>query len=227
MDQMDARTTTTQGADESLPDRYAAARAHLRRADSVLGRLIDEHPDFDPRGWMEGLPRMDAYGALLFQVAGQQLSVSSTRAILGRLEGLFGGRLPRPQELLDTDPEAIRGAGLSHRKVETLRALAERFIADGLDEESFMSSSDEEIEAKLTAIPGIGPWTVRGFLIIALDRPDVFPSGDLQLRRAAMRLYGLERLPTEQELLDIAERWRPYRSLAAGYLFLSASEANP
>jgi DNA-3-methyladenine glycosylase II len=227
MDQMDAGKTTTHGTDESLPDRYAAARAHLRQADPVLGRLIDEHPDFDPRGWMEGLPKMDAYGALLFQVAGQQLSVSATRAILGRLEALFGGRLPQPQELLDTDPEAIRSAGLSHRKIETLRDLAERFIADGLDEESFLTSSDEEIEAKLTAIPGIGPWTVRGFLMIALDRPDVFPSGDLVLRRAAMRLYGLERLPPEEELLEMAELWRPYRSLAAGYLFLSASEANP
>jgi DNA-3-methyladenine glycosylase II len=103
--------------------------------------------------------------------------VSSARAIVGRLEALFGGRLPEPQELLDTDPEALRGAGLSRRKVETLRTLAERFVVDGLGEESFLHSSDEEIEAKLTAIPGIGPWTVRGFLMIALDRPDVFPSG--------------------------------------------------
>jgi DNA-3-methyladenine glycosylase II len=226
MEQMDAGKTTTHGTDESPPDRYAAARAHLRQADPVLGRLIDEHPDFDPRRWMERLPKMDAFGALIFQVAGQQLSVSSTRAILGRLEELFGGRLPQPQELLDVDPEAIRTAGLSHRKVATLRTLAERFIADGLGEEGFLASSDEEIEEKLTAIPGIGPWTVRGFLLIALDRPDVFPSGDLVLRRAAMRLYGLEQLPTEQELLEMAERWRPYRSLAAGYLFLS-TEANP
>jgi DNA-3-methyladenine glycosylase II len=207
------------------PDRYAEARAHLREADPVLGRVIDEHPDFDPHQWLDQLPKMDAFGALVFQVVGQQLSVSSVRAILGRLEELFGGRLPEPQELLDTDPEAIRGAGLSHRKVETLRTLAERFLVDGLGEESFLNGSDEEIEAKLTAIPGIGPWTVRGFLMIELDRPDVFPSGDLALRRAVMRLYGLDRMPSEQELLEIAERWRPYRSLAAGYLFLSEFDA--
>jgi DNA-3-methyladenine glycosylase II len=227
MEQMESGTTTPLRDKESLPDRDAAARTYLRRADPVLGRLIDEHPDFDPRRWMEQLPEMDAFGALLFQVVGQQLSVSSTRATLGRLEGLFGGRLPKPQELLDADPEAIRGAGLSHRKVETLRTLAERFIVDGLGEQTFLSSSDEEMGAKLTAIPGIGPWTVRGFLMIALDRPDVFPSGDLALRRAARRLYGLERLPTEQELLDIAERWKPNRSLAAGYLFLSEFDAKP
>jgi DNA-3-methyladenine glycosylase II len=224
---MDPGRTTSPGTAESLPDRYAAARVYLRQADPVLGELIDEHPDFDPRRWMEQLPKMDAFGALLFQVVGQQLSVSSTRAILGRVEALFGGRLPEPQELLDTDPEAVRGTGLSRRKVETLRTLAERFVVDGLGEETFLQSSDAAIEATLTAIPGIGPWTVRGFLMIALDRPDVFPSGDLALRRAARRLYGFSGLPTEQELQAIAERWRPYRSLAAGYLFLSEFDAKP
>ena len=220
-------TPAPDGGSQPLPDRYAEARAHLRQADPRLGELIDEHPDFDPRRWMERLPAMNAFGALLFQVVGQQLSVASTRAILGRIEALFGGRLPEPQELLDTDPEAIRAAGLSHRKVETLRSLAERFVVDGLGEETFLNGSDAEIEATLTAIPGIGPWTVRGFLMIALDRPDVFPSGDLALRRAAMHLYGLSKLPTEQELLDMAERWRPYRSLAAGYLFLSEFDSKP
>ncbi len=193
----------------------------------MLSELIDEHPDFDPRRWMEQLPKMNAFGALLFQVVGQQLSVRSTRAILARLEAVFGGRLPEPQELLDADPEAIRGAGLSRRKVETLRTLAERFVVDRLGDESFVNCSDAEIEAKLTAIPGIGPWTVHGFLMIALDRPDVFPSGDLALRRAASHLYGLSGLPSERELLDIAERWRPYRSLAAGYLFLSEFQSKP
>ncbi len=116
-------------------------------------------------------------------------------------------------------PRCRRFPGRPHRKVETLKALAERF-ADGLGGENFLNSSDEEIEAKLTAIPGFGPLTVRGFLMIALDRPDVFPSSDLALRRAAMRLYRLDRLPTEQKLLAIAACRRPYRSLAAGYLFL-------
>ena len=112
------------------PDPYAAARAHLRAADPVLARLIDADPDFDPRDWLARLPKLDAFGALSFQVVGQQLSVGSTRAILGRIEALFGGRLPTAQELLAADPEALRAAGLSRRKVETLRTLAARF-ADG------------------------------------------------------------------------------------------------
>lgn len=204
-----------------MAERYAAARKHLRDADPVLARIIDAHPDFDPRAWMKALPRMDAYGALLFQIVGQQLSVRSTRAILGRLEELFGGRLPEPQELLDADPEALRRAGMSGRKVETLRALAERFVSGELDDEFFRRSSDDEIEAALTAIPGIGPWTVHGFLIIALQRPDVVLTGDLALRRAVKNVYGLERMPTEQEVLERAAAWRPYRSLAVSYLFAS------
>ena len=93
-----------------------------------------------------------------------------------------------------------------------------------LSDETLQQSSDEEIEAALTAIPGIGPWTVRGFLIIALDRPDVVLPGDVALRRAIRNAYGLDQMPTEAEVLHIAERWRPYRSLAVGYLFASEFE---
>jgi DNA-3-methyladenine glycosylase II len=209
----------------SLTERYAAARKHLRDSDPVLARLIDKHPNFDPRAWMAELPTMDAYGALVFQIVGQQLSVASTRAILARLEALFGGRLPEPQEVLDADPEELRRAGMSRRKVETLRALAERFASGELSDQTFRDSSDEGSEAAPTEIPGIGPWTVHGFLVIALDRPDVVLSGDLALRRAIRDVYGLDQMPTEPEVLKIAERWRPYRSLAVGYLFASEYEA--
>jgi DNA-3-methyladenine glycosylase II len=207
-----------------MTDRYAAAREHLRDADPVLARLIDKNPSFDPRAWMAQLPKMDAYGALVFQIVGQQLSVRSTRAILARLEALFAGRLPEPREVVDADPEELRRVGMSRRKVETLRALAERFTTGELSEETFAQSSDEQIEAALTAIPGIGPWTVHGFLIIALDRPDVVLAGDLALRRAIRNVYGLDHMPTEPEVLEIAERWRPYRSLAVTYLFASEVE---
>src|SRR5881394_1062240 len=80
------------------------ARSYLRNADPVLARLIDDRPAFDPRAWLAQLPPMDLYGALLFQVTGQQLSVLATRRILGRIEALFGGHLPSPTELLAVDP---------------------------------------------------------------------------------------------------------------------------
>jgi DNA-3-methyladenine glycosylase II len=208
-----------------MADRFATARAYLRDADPVIAALIDKHPDFDPRAWMKQLPAMDAYGALLFQIIGQQLSVASTRAILSRLEATFGGRLPEPQDIVDADPERLRGAGLSRRKVETLRVLAARFAAGDFSDEFFRRSSDDEIQAALTVIPGIGPWTVQGFLIISLDRDDVILQGDLALRRAVRRAYGLDQLPSEQQMLQIAEPWRPFRSLAVMYLFASEYEA--
>jgi DNA-3-methyladenine glycosylase II len=200
------------------------ARAYLRDADPVLARLIDERPDFDPQAWMAQLPAMDLYGALLFQVAGQQLSVAATRTILGRIEGLFGGRLPAPAELLTLDPARIREAGLSWRKIATLRDLAERLSDGRLDADTLSRLPDDELMAELTTIPGIGPWTVQGALLIALKREDVVLPGDLALRKAVQAAYGLDHRPSQDEVLAIAEKWRPYRSLATSYLFSTAFE---
>jgi len=197
------------------------ARAFLREADPVLGRVIDAHPDFRPRAWLDELPPLDAFGTLIFQVAGQQLSVPATRTIVSRIEEHFGGRLPSPAELLAADPQVLRASGLSGRKGETLRALAERFVDGRLSEELLSQMTDDEVEAVLTQVPGIGPWTAHGFLLVALDRPDVFLSGDVALRRAIQRTYRLDHPPTEDEMLELAERWRPYRSLAVSYLFAS------
>jgi DNA-3-methyladenine glycosylase II len=200
------------------------AREFLRRADPVLRGLIDARPDFHPRAWLEELPPLDAFGTLIFQVVGQQLSVSATRTIVSRLQQRFGGRMPSPQELLAVDPQDLRASGMSNRKGGTLRALAERFVGGQLSDESLARMTDEKIEAVLTEIPGIGPWTAHGFLIVALDRPDVLLSGDLALRRAVQQAYGFDHPPTEDEMVQVAERWRPYRSLAVSYLFASEFE---
>jgi DNA-3-methyladenine glycosylase II len=200
------------------------ARSYLSNADPVLARLIDDRPDFDPRAWMAQLPPMDLYGALLFQVTGQQLSVPSTRRILARIEALFGGHLPSPTELLAVDPGKVREAGLSWRKISTLRDLAERMSDGRLDPDVLSALPDNELMAQLTAIPGIGPWTVQGALLIALQREDVVLPGDLALRKAIQAAYQLGHLPSQQEVLDIAEKWRPYRSLATSYLFSAAFE---
>jgi DNA-3-methyladenine glycosylase II len=108
-----------------------------------------------------------------------------------------------------------------------LRALAERFVDGRLSEESLSRMTDDEVEATLTGVPGIGPWTARGFLLVALDRPDVFLSGDLALRRAIQRAYGFDHLPTEDEVAQVSDRWRPYRSLAVSYLFASEYDGQP
>jgi DNA-3-methyladenine glycosylase II len=171
-----------------------AAREFLRDADPVLARVIDAHPEFHPRAWIDELPGLDAFGTLIFQVTGQQLSVRATRTILSRLEQQFGGHLPSPAELLAADPQVPRQAGLSARKGATLRALAERFVDGRLSDDTLAQMTDDEIEAALTEVSGIGPWTAHGFLIFALDRPDVLLSGDLALRHAVERLYGLDHI---------------------------------
>jgi len=203
------------------------ARAFLRRADPVLARIIDARPDFRPRAWTKDLPPLDVFSTLIFQVIGQQLSVRATRTILGRLEGHFGGRLPTPAEMLAADPEVVRSSGLSARKTATLRAVAERFADGRLSDDSLAGMSDDEVVAVLTSIPGIGPWTARGVLLVALNRPDVFLTGDLALRRAIEREYGLDHLPSDAEVAEIADAWRPYRSLAVSYLFASEFDAGP
>lgn len=201
------------------------ARAYLHDSDPVLARLIDERPGFDPQAWMTRLPAMDLFGALLFQVAGQQLSVAATRRILGRIEGLFGGRLPAPAELLSLDPGQLREAGLSWRKVSTLRDLATRLTDGRLDADVLSSLPDDELMTELTVIPGIGPWTVQGALLVALKREDVVLPGDLALRKAVQAAYGLDHRPSQDEVLAIAEKWRPYRSLATSYLFSAVEPA--
>jgi DNA-3-methyladenine glycosylase II len=200
------------------------ARSCLRGADPVLARLIDDRPDFDPRAWMTQLPPMDLYGALLFQVTGQQLSVAATRRTLARIQALFGGHLPTPADLLAVDPAQLREAGLSWRKIGTLRDLAERLTDGRLDQDVLATLNDDELMAELTAIPGIGPWTVQGALLIALQREDVVLPGDLALRKAIRAAYRIDHLPSQQEVLAIAEKWRPYRSLATSYLFSAAFE---
>src|SRR6476619_1767318 len=196
-------------------------REFLRQADPVLARLIDERPDFRPRAWMDELPQLDAFATLIFQVVGQQLSVAATRTIVSRIEERFGGRLPTPAELLAADPQVLRTAGLSARKGATLRALAERFVDGRLSYDALARMTDDEVEAALTEVPGIGPWSAHGFLLVALDRPDVFLTGDIALRRAIQRLYEFDHVPTPDELIELSDRWRPYRSLAVSYLFAS------
>jgi DNA-3-methyladenine glycosylase II len=198
------------------------ARAYLRNADPVLAELIADRPDFDPRRWMTELPPMDLFGALLFQIVGQQLSVVATRRTLARIEARFGGRLPSAADVLGTDPAQFRDAGLSWRKISTLHELAERMLDGRLDPDVLAALADDDLISLLTEIPGIGPWTAQGALIIALGREDVVLPGDLALRKAVRATYRLDHLPTEDEVLVIAEKWRPYRSLATAYLFSAA-----
>jgi len=176
------------------------ARGFLRRADPVLRELIDARPDFHPRAWLDKLPPLDAFGTLIFQVVGQQLSVSATRTIVSRLQQRFGGHMPSPQELLAVDAQELRASGMSNRKGATLPALAERFLDGQLSDQSLARMTDDEIEAALTDVRGIGPWTGHCFLIVALDRPDVCSP-------ATLRCAGPCSAPTDSTTFQPRTRW--------------------
>ena len=197
---------------------------HLRHADDTLRQIIDERGPLDLETRTRGRPS-DAYGALLRSIVGQQLSTKAARSIYGRLIEQFGGRAPTPQELLDADPEVVRSAGLSRPKVNYLRSLAEHVVSGELELDRLQERGDEEVTREVTAVKGLGQWTADMFLIFHLGRPDVLPVGDLGVRRAVERAYGLEALPTAEELERLGERWAPYRSLAALYLWESLDNA--
>jgi DNA-3-methyladenine glycosylase II len=201
-----------------IPDR-------LRSADPVLAKLIAEiGPLGDGRAGSgrAGIASEDHYGALVRSITGQQLSVLAAQAIYGRLTARFGGRPPRPEEILADDPEELRAAaGLSRAKVSYLRSLAEHVVSGELELERLDDLPDEDVITELVAVKGLGMWTAQMFLMFHLDRPDVLPVGDLGIRRAIERAYGLEGLPDAPTVERIGEPWRPHRTLACRYLWRS------
>jgi DNA-3-methyladenine glycosylase II len=192
----------------------------LRASDPVMRRLVDEHGPLDEDERRRGRP-LEPYGALVRSIVGQQLSTKAARSIYERLTALFDGRTPTPPELLAADPEDVRSVGLSRPKVAYLRSLAEHVESGELELARLSELPDEEVTEQLTAVKGLGQWTADMFLIFHLGRPDVLPVGDLGVRRAVERAYGLPDLPDAAQLTEIGEPWRPHRSLASLYLWRS------
>lgn len=156
-------------------------------------------------------------------IVGQQLSVTAARSIHGRLLEFFGGQ-PTPEQLLDAEAEEMRvAAGLSRAKVTFLRSLAEHVRSGELDLDRAAALPDDELITMLTAVKGLGTWTVHMFMIFELRRPDVLATGDLGVRRAVERAYGLPDLPAAADLEAMAEAWRPHRSAACLLLWHAAA----
>jgi DNA-3-methyladenine glycosylase II len=199
----------------------ADARAALAKADPVMAGLIERLGDRSVEGRRRGLPKPDAYGALLRTIIGQQLSSKAARTIYERVLALFDGETPSPEQLLAVSEDDLRGAGLSGRKVTYIRDLASHVIDGELELERLDELSDEEVIEEIVAVRGLGRWSAEMFLIFHLERADVTSAGDLGLRRAMQIEYGLEEMPADQQYLEIAERWRPHRSLASIYLWES------
>jgi DNA-3-methyladenine glycosylase II len=187
-----------------------------------MARLIDATEPVDARAWRRARPLGDPFSVLVYSIIGQQISGFAARAIAGRLQDRFGGRIPSPTELLAMDPADLKSVGLSRMKVEYLRSLAEHIISGELQIDHLHKLSDDEVRKQITASRGLGRWTADMFLLINLERPDILPTGDLGIRTAVQRLYRLDHLPTPGEVDAIGDKWRPNRSLASLYLWASA-----
>jgi len=195
--------------------------AHLRAADPILGALLDA-VGVDGLGDARAGRPDDHYGALVRAIVGQQLSTKAARTIYLRLTERYGGRTPTPAELIADDLDELRvAAGLSRAKASYLRSLAERVVSGELELERLDDMPDDEVAAELVAVKGLGQWTADMFLMFHLQRPDVLPVGDLGIRRAVERAYELPAMPNPAELTEIAEPWRPHRTLACRYLWRS------
>jgi DNA-3-methyladenine glycosylase II len=204
----------------STVERWGEGRAVLRAADPRMAALMDADPALDPDTLFDGWPS-DLWGALVLQVIGQQLSQAAAASILARLEALHDGRLPTPEELLDIDAEALRGIGLSRAKAVYLHDLAARLVDGRLDLERLRALDDDHARTELTQVKGVGRFTADGVLMLALRRPDVWPAADLALRRAVERVWELDSPASVAQVDTLGDRFRPWRTLAAAYLYRS------
>jgi len=207
-----------------MTSRRPDALAALKASDAKLARLIDRIEPVDPAEWRRARPVGDPFSVLVYSIIGQQISGFAARAIAGRLQDRFGGRMPSPPALLSLDPADLKRIGFSGRKIEYTRSLAEHIISGELQVDHLHELSDDEVREQITATRGLGRWTADMFLLINLDRQDILPIGDLGIRSAVQRLYRLDHVPTPREVDAIGEKWRPNRTLASLYLWASGRQ---
>jgi DNA-3-methyladenine glycosylase II len=192
---------------------YTKAQRHLARRDPVLGRLIRLVGPCTLRH------DTDRFGVLVRSIISQQISTKAARAIAGRLQTSLGKRGIRPAALLAASEETLQAAGLSTAKRLALRDLADKVVRRQVPLSRLHELPDEEVIGKLIPVRGIGRWTAEMFLIFALGRLDVLPLADFGLRAGVKRHYGLEELPAKDQLVDLAEPWRPYRSVGTWFIW--------
>lgn len=193
---------------------WAPALRHLRTVDQKLAPVIERH------GAPTIAPATNAVRSLARAIVSQQLSSKAADTIWGRFVALYPGTgFPRPAAILATPDAALRGAGLSGAKTAALKDLARHVIENKLVPARLPAATNEEVAAMLLPVRGIGPWSVDMFLMFALARPDVLPVGDLGIRKGMQRHFGLRKLPLADKMTQLAAPWRPYRSVAAWYMW--------
>jgi DNA-3-methyladenine glycosylase II len=199
-----------------------SARLHLSKADPILARIITEV------GTLGIVPRIERFQALVRAIIFQQLAGAAANAIYNRFVGLFPGPgFPSPEQVLAKSDAELRSVGLSEKKALYIKDLAAHIKDGKLNFHRFHRMTDEEVIADLTQVKGIGIWTAEIFMMFNLGRPDIMPADDLGVQNAVKRYYRMRKRPNRKRLLKLAERWRPYRSAAAWYLWRSLNITLP
>ncbi len=204
------------------PDDYARATRRLARRDPVLGAIIKQHGACG----LARDQRTDPFAALIEAIVWQQLSTKAAARIFERFLALFpDGSVPTPAGLSALPDDRLRAVGLSGQKTGYLRDLCEK-VSDGhLRLDSLETMSDDHVIEALTEVKGIGRWSAEMFLMFRLHRPDVLPVADLGIIRAIQKAYRLRKPPAPKRIVEIGQAWRPYRSIAAWYLWASMERA--
>ncbi len=198
-------------------DDMGRARRTLMRRDPALAPIIKKY-----RACALKTREGDIFCGLVEAIVSQQLSTRAAATIYGRVRALLpDGGAPTPEALMSLPDDALRGAGLSRQKLAYMRDLSRKMLDGSINAQALSAMTDDEIVAELTKIKGIGRWTVEMLLIFRLTRPDVFPVGDLGIVKAMRKTYNLRGTPNVKRLHAIAERWRPYRTVASWYLWAS------
>jgi DNA-3-methyladenine glycosylase II len=193
-----------------------AARAHLKKADPALAKVIDVV------GALDLDLRPERFKALARAIVFQQLAGAAANTIFNRFVALYPGmKFPKPADVLATPDAKLRSCGLSEKKALYIKDLARHIQDRRLNFHRFHLMTDEEVIADLTQVKGIGIWTAQMFLMFNLGRPDVFPADDLGVMNGMRRVYAMRSRPKRDHAMKIAERWRPFRSAAAIYLWRS------
>lgn len=191
------------------------ARMYLKEQDPVLGEVIKKVPPFERR-W-----GTNYFLDLVESIISQQLSIKAANTISKRFLTLFPDEHIAPRQVMKIDGQKMRDVGISWSKINYIKDLATKTEESGILFEQFEIMTDEEIIQELIKVKGIGRWTGEMFLMFSMGRPDVFSYGDLGIRRAIQKIYQLDHEPSQKEAEQIAEKWKPYRTLACRYLWKS------
>jgi DNA-3-methyladenine glycosylase II len=199
------------------PDEYRRATRLLARRDAALRALIRK---YGPCG-MAAAQKADNFTAIVQAITSQQLSTKAAATIYGRIAAHFPDGVPTPAGLTALDDGTLREAGLSRQKIGYVRDLCAKVQDGSLPLDDLESLDDEATIQAITRVKGLGRWSAEMFLMFKLHRPDILPVDDLGIVRAMQRAYRLRKRPTPKRMQQIAEPWRPYRSVACWYLWRS------